>query len=275
MHINRRHTSDGESFDCPECGASYKVKDSLSKHIHRAHRVHKHACTWPHCPKTFATHKELTDHINRHLDVKNHRCPHCTHAYSTENSLSTHIKRSHAERAFACRDCPLRFSFKGDLRHHLQRCHHVQGRRRTSSVHVKPEPVDLSHLPQFSLPASFLKTETVEAAFYEPAASQAVDTTLAGTPQLSNSLSYLLPTEPSQYAFSTELSKAEEPASSSANSTYASWKDATQPTSLDIDWQNLDLDSVLSQVYDDAPTEFDLRLSSSFPMTLPVTPMDQ
>ncbi|XP_055538253.1 zinc finger protein 90-like [Wyeomyia smithii] len=84
------------SFDCPECGLSFKQKLLLTQHM-------------------------LTHSVER-----NYNCEQCDMSFKTSNHLRRHIRTVHTEVRYTCEHCQMSYGRRDKLRMHMERVHDIQ-----------------------------------------------------------------------------------------------------------------------------------------------------
>ncbi|XP_058120043.1 zinc finger protein 431-like [Anopheles coustani] len=154
-HSTKSHTDASkqnvtETFSCPRCNESFRLKSFLAKHIKshvdcsacgisftnrasmREHMRETHSsdkiviCEI--CGKQFRSKKNLKQHMEAYHIVKPVEileCEFCNKKFNQSATLRSHVKAIHTEagRSFACDKCPKVFPNSRGLRAHKIQCH--------------------------------------------------------------------------------------------------------------------------------------------------------
>ncbi|KAF4121145.1 hypothetical protein GMORB2_2107 [Geosmithia morbida] len=130
-----------DRFRCPECGQSFRKRDTLAKHVRRDHRgLPTHACPETGCDAAFDTRASLRRHADRQHGEPRFWCAECASTasaplgFTTQALLQAHIKRDHQD----CIFCDFKSTSQAELERHVE-LHHsgrsVQDRRSVRCPH--------------------------------------------------------------------------------------------------------------------------------------------
>ncbi len=115
------HTSSGTSFPCPDCGATFKNKKTLTGHM-KTHNAEK-AFKCGQCNSEFTRKASLNRHVRAAHAGQVITCPHCPAVFSYRSTLEDHKKAAHNEgrREYGCDLCGVQFAVKAYLSKHMVR----------------------------------------------------------------------------------------------------------------------------------------------------------
>jgi hypothetical protein len=131
-HSLRRHQRTHQKdykFTCAFCPKTFSRKDHLAVH-ERLHDNGDNAETYPcpDCGAAFKNKKTLTGHRKTHTADKPYKCTACESAFTRRASLTRHVLATHAGQVFHCHLCAAPFSYKSTLEDH-RRAVHNEGKR--------------------------------------------------------------------------------------------------------------------------------------------------
>ncbi|XP_065809859.1 zinc finger protein ZFMSA12A isoform X1 [Labrus bergylta] len=111
------HVQD-RTYTCKQCGRVYPSVRELRNHqkIHPTEPSHKCA----QCGKFYSSVASLTAHEVRHEQKKTQTCVYCGKAFKTKSDLKLHTRSHTGERPFQCTYCGKRFSVSGNLTIHMR-----------------------------------------------------------------------------------------------------------------------------------------------------------
>lgn len=135
-----------QTFDCSQCGKSFKKMYLLSKHeaIHTKDRIYTcrqcgeaypsmselktHQRLHPpelanqcmQCGKFFSSSTSLAAHELRHRQQKTQICVRCGKGFKSSHDLTLHMRSHTGERPYQCTYCGKRFSVSGNLKIHIR-----------------------------------------------------------------------------------------------------------------------------------------------------------
>ena len=159
-HYNRHTTV--TSYECPECGKTYRQKSSLEGHINTIHNnikpyvcpepgcqyrtaykcnLYKHSkshgdhlasltCGWPQCNYVTFRRSDFRRHMSTHTHERAYECQHsgCGKKFKTKYTLKHHIETHSEYKNYVC-DCGKRFKTKHYLWVHNYMVHRIKGYR--------------------------------------------------------------------------------------------------------------------------------------------------
>ncbi|XP_040178166.1 zinc finger protein 777-like [Rana temporaria] len=98
------HTTEDQSFPCPECGKCFSRKEGLTGHLKKIHTgVKQFSC--PQCGKCFIYKSSLGRHERVHTGEKPYSCSECGKSFSQKNSLFTHERTHTGAKPYSCSVC--------------------------------------------------------------------------------------------------------------------------------------------------------------------------
>ncbi|XP_077127743.1 uncharacterized protein LOC143783209 [Ranitomeya variabilis] len=105
-----------KTFPCPECGKSFKHKNSLSIHIKTHTGERSLSCS--ECGKSFIHMRSLLDHKRIHTGEKPFPCPECGKCFRHKVGLLSHQRTHTGEKPYGCSECGKFFAGKTALKRH-------------------------------------------------------------------------------------------------------------------------------------------------------------
>ncbi|KAK9509161.1 hypothetical protein O3M35_006539 [Rhynocoris fuscipes] len=129
-------SSNGNKYECHECGKSYLVKSSLERHIRVLHS-YGNSLQCPQCEAKFPDKGALARHMYTHTGLKPYSCPVCKQEFSRKYHLVRHNLQTGCDgrerAAYPCQVCGREFTRKDNLREHL-RAHAGQTKRKKKYI---------------------------------------------------------------------------------------------------------------------------------------------
>lgn len=128
MRGHEKKLYEPESFDCLECGSSFKHRKAFTNHIKRHGVLNQEEVQVPierdyacaKCDLKFPSLQTLQNHYSTHKL----KCQDCDLSFEDHKSLTKHVKDSHTpEDIFLCDICGKTFSRAYNLQRHLDRRH--------------------------------------------------------------------------------------------------------------------------------------------------------
>ncbi|VEL36675.1 unnamed protein product [Protopolystoma xenopodis] len=111
-------------FECAHCHQRFSDRREWRTHLDKHTEGYTHAC--PECGRSFRLRQSLVHHINTHHgdDEMPIDCEFCGITFPKRSSLRFHIQRTHSrEMAHECSMCQRRFRLETDLRRHMKETH--------------------------------------------------------------------------------------------------------------------------------------------------------
>uniref|UniRef100_A0A8C0IL20 Zinc finger protein 436-like n=1 Tax=Chelonoidis abingdonii TaxID=106734 RepID=A0A8C0IL20_CHEAB len=106
----------GRSYQCPECGKSFRQSSCLLQHQTTHSGKGSYCC--PDCSQAFSQSSDLVRHQRVHTGERPYRCPDCGRSFSQSSDLVRHQRVHTGERPYRCPDCGRAFSQSSNLLQH-------------------------------------------------------------------------------------------------------------------------------------------------------------
>ena len=131
FHMQFKHGSVDDNYECDHCAAQFVTKFSLIEHI----RSHLPIISCTICHKTFEMVNDLIKHLTIHREIKNVECSHCDKSFLTKTHLRYHIVGKH----FVIMNCEFEHcSFKSGCK--------VNYEKHIMKMHMNADKVKLKEL---------------------------------------------------------------------------------------------------------------------------------
>ncbi|XP_053683650.1 zinc finger protein 652-like [Sabethes cyaneus] len=124
-HIKRHDREREPLLQCDMCDELFRTQAEVVKHTVKVHSARlSYDC--PECGLSFKQKLLLTQHMLTHSVERNYNCDQCNMAFKTANHLRRHIRTVHREVRYTCDHCQMSYGRRDKLRMHMERAHDIQ-----------------------------------------------------------------------------------------------------------------------------------------------------